>query len=215
MSLKNVQDSNKHCSNVLSSESHSDSSESSNNKATNEMKCGRTNFVDYRDKSRTVTIKVGSKTEQESEQENDASRRQSKDESSSSSSDSPSGDEYNVYYYDSKATVNNTGNDSKTESPLTIPPSASTLLGNLKKTEDPWGIFLARAEGLYAHGHTREACILGVQLAEELLANPPDLMIEEPPVPLKGKKKKVRSEILSNFVRPLLSIDGYKCYSNK
>ncbi|XP_043499064.1 zinc finger SWIM domain-containing protein 8 homolog isoform X7 [Polistes fuscatus] len=195
VSLKNVEGTNKHCSNI-SSESQSDSSESSNNKATNEMKCSRTTFVDYRDKSRTVTTKTtGTKTEQESEQENDASRRQSKDESSSSSSDSPSGDEYNVYYYDSKATLNNTGTDSKTESSLTVVPSANTLLGNLKKIEDPWGIFLARAEGLYAHGHTREACILGVKLAEELLANPPDLMIEEPPLPSKGKKKKFQQQV--------------------
>ena len=65
--------------------------------------------------------------------------------------------------------------------------------GNLKKTEDPWDILFARAEGLYAHGHTREACILGVKLAEELLANPPDLMIEIPPMPTKGKRKKVNN----------------------
>jgi hypothetical protein len=46
----------------------------------------------------------------------DPSRRPSKDESSSSSSDSPSGDEYNVYYYDPKAAVNNaTGKDPKVE----------------------------------------------------------------------------------------------------
>ena len=69
------------------------------------------------------------------------------------------------------------------------------ITGNLKKTEDPWDILFARAEGLYAHGHTREACILGVKLAEELLANPPDLMIEVPPMPVKGKRKKVCSLI--------------------
>ena len=69
-------------------------------------------------------------------------------------------------------------------------------LGNLKKTEDPWDILFSRAEGLYAHGHTREACALGVKLAEELLANPPDLMIEVPPMPVKGKRKKVNNFLI-------------------
>lgn len=49
----------------------------------------------------------------------------------------------------------------------------------------------ARAEGLHAHGHNREACILGAKLAEELLENPPNLMLELPPVVTKGKRKKV------------------------
>ena len=144
-----------------------------------------------------------SKSEQESDQEKDPSRRPSKDESSSSSSDSPSGDEYHVYYYDPKAVVNTNGassKDSKNESQSTSTPNASTVLGNLMKTEDPWDILFARAEGLYAHGHTREACILGVQLAEELLANPPNLMIDEPPAPVKGKKKKVDSLERLGFV---------------
>lgn len=76
----------------------------------------------------------------------------------------------------------------------------NTVLGNLIKTEDPWDILFARAEGLYVHGHTREACILSVQLAEELLANPPNLMIDEPPAPVKGKKKKVDSLERLGFV---------------
>lgn len=33
----------------------------------------------------------------------------------------------------------------------------------------------ARAEGLQAHGHVREACTLGARLARELLARPPAL----------------------------------------
>ncbi len=35
-------------------------------------------------------------------------------------------------------------------------------------------ILFARAEGLHAHGHTREACKLARRLAEEILTNPPD-----------------------------------------
>lgn len=204
VSLKNAQGSDKHRSNA-SSETHSDSSDSSNNKAACDAKCSRTN-LDYRAKSRTVLPKGNSsKNEQESDQEKDPSRRPSKDESSSSSSDSPSGDEYHVYYYDPKAVVNTNGassKDSKNESQSTSTASASTVLGNLMKTEDPWDILFARAEGLYAHGHTREACILGVQLGEELLANPPNLMIDEPPAPVKRKRKKVDwNDLVCSFVR--------------
>ncbi|XP_034174231.1 zinc finger SWIM domain-containing dorado isoform X1 [Osmia lignaria lignaria] len=190
VSLKNAQDSDKHRSNA-SSETHSDSSDSSNNKAA-----------------------CGSKSEQESDQEKDPSRRPSKDESSSSSSDSPSGDEYHVYYYDPKAVAGTSGSsskDSKNESQANTAPNASMVLGNLMKTEDPWDILFARAEGLYAHGHTREACILGVQLGEELLANPPNLMIDEPPAPVKGKKKKQQVNPASHQLTCLASATLAKC----
>ncbi len=39
-------------------------------------------------------------------------------------------------------------------------------------------ILFARAEGLHAHGHTREACKLARRLAEEILSNPPDFTSE-------------------------------------
>lgn len=93
----------------------------------------------------------------------------------------------------------------KSNNHTTTTPDASTVLDNLKKIEDPWDILFSRAEGLYAHGHTREACILGVQLAEELLANPPDLMIEGPPAPVKSKRKKVmrflKRRLLAELIR--------------
>lgn len=200
VSLKNAQDSDKHRSNT-SSDMHSDSSDSSNNKAGLDVKCGRTN-LDYREKSRAVLLKESSsKSEQESDQEKDPSRRPSKDESSSFSSDSPSGDEYHIYYYDSKAVanVNGSGKD-KNDSDGNSTPNVSTVLGNLTRTEDLWDVLFARAEGLYAHGHTREACILGVKLGEELLANPPNLM-DDPRVQGKGKKRKVDS-----FGKPLVPL---------
>ena len=68
---------------------------------------------------------------------------------------------------------------------------SSGVFGELKPLDDPLEILFARAEGLHAHGHSAEACELGVQLASELLANPPDLMIDLPPILTKsGKKKK-------------------------
>lgn len=41
-------------------------------------------------------------------------------------------------------------------------------------------ILFARAEALHAHGHTKEACKLARQLAEEMLNNPTDLIAEQP-----------------------------------
>lgn len=119
------------------------------------------------------------------------SRRPSKDDSlSSSNSESPqSGDEYNLYYYDSKAIAAMENSESKDAKVQQESVNNETMFANLKRAEDPWDVLFARAEGLHAHGHGREACMLGVKLAEELLANPPDLMIDLPPVPRrKGKK---------------------------
>ncbi|CAG9823361.1 unnamed protein product, partial [Phaedon cochleariae] len=131
----------------------------------------------------------------QSEPLSSTSRRPSKDESTfSSNSDSPqSGDEYNAYFYPPNP-----------EDPAPSPPTRTTPKreegeegdglprGQLRKGDDPWDVLFSRAEGLHAHGHNREACFLGVKLAEELLMHPPDLMIEIPPVPRKkGKKQQV------------------------
>lgn len=161
----------------------------------------------------------------------EASRRPSKDESSSSSnSDSQqSGDEYNVYYYDPKALLShgnggaagnvaggisgigsgtgNAGTCNGVEKKSALkrdeqnPLSPSAVFANLRKTEDVWDILFARAEGLHAHGHGKEACTLGVRLAKELLANPPDLMVELPPLPAKGKRKKVCERLKVNLAQ--------------
>ncbi|XP_070697424.1 zinc finger SWIM domain-containing protein 8 [Pempheris klunzingeri] len=50
-------------------------------------------------------------------------------------------------------------------------------------------VLFACAEALYAHGYSNEACRLAVELARDLLANPPDLKVEQPQT--KGKKNKV------------------------
>ncbi|XP_053160966.1 zinc finger SWIM domain-containing protein 8 isoform X2 [Hemicordylus capensis] len=55
--------------------------------------------------------------------------------------------------------------------------------------ENRMEILFACAEALYAHGYSNEACHLTVELAKDLLANPPDLKVEQPPT--KGKKNKV------------------------
>ncbi|XP_077093312.1 zinc finger SWIM domain-containing protein 8 isoform X4 [Siphateles boraxobius] len=50
-------------------------------------------------------------------------------------------------------------------------------------------VLFACAEALYAHGYSNDACRLAVELARDLLANPPDLKVEQPQT--KGKKSKV------------------------
>ncbi|KAM4615414.1 zinc finger SWIM domain-containing protein 8 [Polymixia lowei] len=50
-------------------------------------------------------------------------------------------------------------------------------------------VLFACAEALHAHGYSNEACKLAVDLAGDLLANPPDLKVEQPQT--KGKKSKV------------------------
>ncbi|XP_051507973.1 zinc finger SWIM domain-containing protein 8-like isoform X1 [Myxocyprinus asiaticus] len=50
-------------------------------------------------------------------------------------------------------------------------------------------VLFACAEALYAHGYSNEACRLAVELARDLLDNPPDLKVEQPQT--KSKKIKV------------------------
>lgn len=78
-----------------------------------------------------------------------------------------------------------------------------------KSKDDPWDILFARAEGLHAHGHGLEACTLAVRLALELLANPPNLMIELPQIPTKGKRRKVNPA--SHQISCLASATLAKC----
>ncbi|XP_063696295.1 zinc finger SWIM domain-containing protein 8 homolog [Culicoides brevitarsis] len=120
-------------------------------------------------------------------------RRPSKDESFSSSESHQ--DDFSVYYYD----ANKAANAEEEEKLKNIEakqqeatPSKFPVFSNIRPTEDAWDILFARAEGLHAHGHDREACTLGIRLAEELLANPPNLMVDvAPPVKRKGKKHNV------------------------
>lgn len=60
----------------------------------------------------------------------------------------------------------------------------------IKAMTDPLEILLARTEALHAHGFTKEACHLAVQLAEEMLTNPPNLLIDLPNPPSRNKKSR-------------------------
>ncbi|KAB7501706.1 Zinc finger SWIM domain-containing protein 8 [Armadillidium nasatum] len=65
------------------------------------------------------------------------------------------------------------------------------VFAGIKKLEDSLEILFSRAEGLHAHGHNQEASRLAVQLAGELLAHPPNLMIEVATPVAKSKRKKI------------------------
>lgn len=133
-------------------------------------------------------------------------RRPSKDESLSSSGGSnQTSDEFNLYYFDTTKK-----NQKQIDFQARIERRKNEIFSNIKPTEDAWDILFARAEGLHAHGHGREACILAVRLAEELLANPPNLMIELPP-PLKRKGKKVNINPISHQLSVLASATLAKC----
>lgn len=84
------------------------------------------------------------------------------------------------------------------------------IFSNVRPTEDAWDILLARSEGLHAHGHGREACILAVRLAEEILANPPNLLLDLPQMPRrKGKNKSINP--ISHHLTVLASSTLSKC----
>lgn len=64
-------------------------------------------------------------------------------------------------------------------------------------------VVFACAEALHAHGYSNEACRLAVELARDLLANPPDLKVEQPQT--KGKKSKVSTTRQTQIATSTLS----------
>ncbi|CAG0915760.1 unnamed protein product [Notodromas monacha] len=77
---------------------------------------------------------------------------------------------------------------------------------HLKRLDDPLEVLFARAEALHAHGFSSEASTLAIQLAEELLARPPDLMVDFPPPPMtKHKRRRCRVNPVSHQTSCLAS----------
>lgn len=144
--------------------------------------------------------------------DNEAERRPSKDDSLSSSGSQQSMDEYNIYSYDtSKGYQQKLQEQYALEKAKIEQGNKAQIFSNIKPTEDAWDILFARAEGLHAHGHGREACTLAVRLAEEMLANPPNLMIEIPPPVKQRKGKKHIVNPISHQVSVLASATLAKC----
>ncbi|CAN9500188.1 unnamed protein product [Ophioblennius macclurei] len=68
-------------------------------------------------------------------------------------------------------------------------------------------VLFACAEALHAHGYSNEACRLAVELARDLLANPPDLKVEQPQT--KGKKSKVSTSRQTQVATNTLSKSAF------
>lgn len=111
-------------------------------------------------------------------------------------------DEYNfLYYYDPKNTgatsiesVKKTSESKILDAQRPSTSKASAPITPLVKLDAEWETMFARAEGLYAFGHTNEACILCVKLVDQFLTNPPNFIVDLPPPIIKGKRKKVCTE---------------------
>lgn len=108
--------------------------------------------------------------------EPEVTRRASKDDSVSSSESQQSGDECSMYYYDAKHSSSKNANRSDQDKYYDWCDEKTGFETYLRLPSDAWEILFARAEGLYAHGHSAEARRLGVRLARELLARPPELV---------------------------------------
>ena len=78
------------------------------------------------------------------------------------------------------------------------------VFSTLRKLRDPTEILLARAEGLHAHGHVQEASRLAIRLAEELLANPPNMMHD---LVLPNSRPRKRKVIIVLFVLKILKLN--------
>ncbi|XP_062926433.1 zinc finger SWIM domain-containing protein 8 isoform X1 [Mobula hypostoma] len=93
-------------------------------------------------------------------------------------------DDYQVYYLPQEEAK-------EEEKPEESNEEEQDILAGLKPLdqENRMEVLFACAEALYAHGYNNEACRLAIDLARDLLANPPDLKVEQPQT--KGKKNKV------------------------
>ncbi|XP_070544794.1 zinc finger SWIM domain-containing protein 8-like [Ptychodera flava] len=103
----------------------------------------------------------------------------------------PSSDEYQVYFYDTKAKVAPTNDRSKKRDD---PPN---FFAGIKKPDNRSDILFAQAEALYAHGYTRQACKLALQLAEQLLSNCPKVTAD--PATLASLSNKARKKQINTL----------------
>ncbi|XP_050525577.1 zinc finger SWIM domain-containing protein 8 homolog [Daktulosphaira vitifoliae] len=158
-------------------------------------------------------------TSSESQSSDDGGDRSAAQKSASSQTTPPPQDvdDYNfLYYYDPKTltlTPSDCTKKSQEKAPDILQPSTSkptSSITTLIKLDAEWEIMFARAEGLYAYGHTNEACVLGVKLVDQFLKSPPNFIIDIPPPLIKGKRRKINPVChqLSTFASEILQ----KCY---
>jgi len=152
----------------------------------------------------------------ESQSSDEGDRLAAQKSTSSQTTSPPDVDEYNyLYYYDPKnlASTSSEGikkTETKSDTPRPSTSKASAPITPLIKLDEEWEIMFARAEGLYAYGHTNEACVLCVKLVDQFLQNPPNFIIELPPPIVKGKRKKINP--ICHQLSTLASEILQKCY---
>ena len=86
-------------------------------------------------------------------------------------------DQYRVYFYNPRSGFNltSTASSSRSGGPVAL----NVFNHGLRSTIDnQWEVLFMRAEGLHAHGYQDRASSMAVQLAHQLLRNPPDLIGE-------------------------------------
>ncbi|XP_033644058.1 zinc finger SWIM domain-containing protein 8-like [Asterias rubens] len=113
-----------------------------------------------------------------------------------------SGDEYQVYFYDTKAKLSEQTPKKKSDAP--------NPFSRIKRMEDKIEIMFSRAEALHAHGYTRNACKLAIELAEEMLDNPPELN-NPPPSNLSNRARKKHVHLQSTLATMTLAKASFLC----
>ncbi|KAK3798537.1 hypothetical protein RRG08_001299 [Elysia crispata] len=116
------------------------------------------------------------------------------------------GDEYQIYFYDTKA--KSVDNAEKKKKDKTEEPN---MFAGLRSVEHMQDVLFSRAEALHAHGHTKEACRIAQKLGEEMLDNPPDLLSESASAPTPKSKKKKALTNISMLASALLSKATFLC----
>ncbi|CDQ70693.1 unnamed protein product [Oncorhynchus mykiss] len=107
-------------------------------------------------------------------------------------------DDYQAYFLNS---ANEEGAERVSENNNEEEPDIFAGIKPLEQ-EGQMEVLFACAEALHAHGYSNDACRLAVELAGDLLANPPDLKVEQPQT--KGKKSKVKLAYQESEVVALL-----------
>uniref|UniRef100_A0A8C4SCX2 Uncharacterized protein n=1 Tax=Erpetoichthys calabaricus TaxID=27687 RepID=A0A8C4SCX2_ERPCA len=126
-----------------------------------------------------------------------------KDPSSGEQAESEGQDDYQMYY--PSAASEEGAEQGEGGCPDGNPEEELDIFDGIKPLEQEgrMEILFASAEALHAHGYSNEACHLAVELAKDLLANPPDLKVEQ--AQSKGKKSKVSTSRQTQVATSTLS----------
>ncbi|VVC41169.1 Hypothetical protein CINCED_3A020249 [Cinara cedri] len=166
-----------------------------------------------------LQINSVSNTSSESQSSDEGDRSAAQKSTSSQTTPPPQDvDDYNfLYNYDSKNLASKSSDHNKKildvkSSDIQRPSTSKTSepITPLVKLDEEWDIMFSRAEGLYAYGHTSEACVLCVELVDQFLKNPPNFIFDIPQPSIKAKRKKINP--VSHHLSTLASEILQKCY---